>query len=278
MKDDIRSLFTEKANPRTEKLDALPTRKMLELINREDRAVPRAAAAAVPALARFVDEAARRMKTGGRLFYVGAGTSGRLGILDASECPPTFGTAPELVQGIIAGGAPAIFHAVEKAEDNERAGAEALREKMLSYKDCVVGLSASGRTPFVIGALRYAQKKGALTAGITCNPDSAVTEMCAYPLVAQVGPEVVAGSSRLKCGTAQKLILNMISTGVMVKLGKVRGNRMIDLVPKSRKLWERAKGLVMESLRVSEKRAEALLKKGGGSARKAIEIGRNKNR
>jgi N-acetylmuramic acid 6-phosphate etherase len=273
-KNEIASLYTEKPNPRSRHLDSLPTKEILILMNQEDALVPKAVKSIIPLLSCFVEEAVKRMQLGGRLFYVGAGTSGRLGILDAAECPPTFGTKPTLVQGILAGGRKAIFHAVEKAEDNKEAGADVLKKKKLSSKDCVVGLSASGRTPFVLGALQYAQKQNALTAGITCNPKAQLVSICQYPLVANVGPEIIAGSTRLKCGTAQKLILNMISTSIMVKLGKVKGNRMIDLIPKSQKLWERAKHLVMQELHIGEKKAEALLKESRGSARKAIELGK----
>jgi len=270
MKEKIRDLWTERSNPHTERLGESSTLEVLSLINQEDVDVPFAVTLVLESLARFVDEAALRLKSGGRLFYVGAGTSGRLGILDASECPPTFGTDPELVQGIIAGGDPAVFKAIEGAEDKEEEGALVLERKKLSAKDCVVGLSASGRTPFVLGALKYAKKQKALTAGVTCNPDATLTKCSEFIFPLDVGPEVIAGSSRLKCGTAQKMILNMISTAVMIRLGKVKGNKMVDLIPKSEKLWERAIGLVMDELRVSEKEAERLLKESGGSVRQAL--------
>jgi len=271
MKEKIRSLWTERSNPRSERLDEASTLEILSLMNHEDVDVPFAVTLVLESLAHFVDGASLRLKAGGRLFYVGAGTSGRLGILDASECPPTFGTEPELVQGIIAGGNPAVFKAVEGAEDKESEGAKALIRKKLSKKDCVVGLSASGRTPFVLGALKYAKKKKALTAFVTCNPESTMLKSCDFGLPLDVGPEILSGSTRLKCGTGQKMILNMISTAIMIRLGRVKGNRMIDLDPKNDKLWERAKGLVMEALAVTEKTAEDLLKKAGGRARQAIE-------
>lgn len=277
MNESILTLLTEQPNPRTSRLDRLSCLEMLRIINQEDHRVPSAVSKILPEVARFVEAAARQLKQGGRLFYVGAGTSGRLGILDASECPPTFGTSSGMVQGIIAGGNRAVFRAVEGAEDREENGWKSLAAKKASSADCVVGLSASGRTPFVLGALRYARKHRIPSAGITCNPRSPLVKLADIPLVANVGPEVVAGSTRLKCGTAQKLLLNMISTGTMIRLGKVSGNRMIDLVPKSKKLWERAKGLVMEALGVSEKKAEALLRRAGGSARRAVALGKRVN-
>lgn len=278
MKEKIGLLATERSNPKSERLDELSTLDVLRLMNQEDQRVPRAIRPVLSKLAAFVDEGAKRLANGGRLFYVGAGTSGRLGILDASECPPTFGTNPNLVQGIMAGGQSAVFKAVEGAEDNEDAGAASLKKKKLTSKDCVVGLSASGRTPFVVGALKFARKKKAMTAAITCNPKARMLALCNVPLVPEVGPEIIAGSTRLKCGTAEKMILNMISTGILIKLGKVNGNRMIDLVPKSRKLWERAKGLVMEAVEVGEKEAQRLLHQAAGSARRAIATASKKTR
>lgn len=273
MKEKISRLHTEKSNPKSERLDTQSTIAILQLINREDQTPAKAVSKNLPTLAQLIEEIARRLKNGGRLFYAGAGTSGRLGILDASECPPTFGTDPELVQGIIAGGMSAVFKAVEGAEDHEDDGRQILKQKKCSAKDCVIGLSASGRTPFVIGALKFAREIHALTAGITCNPQAKMFLWCDFPIAADVGPEIIAGSTRLKCGTAQKMILNMISTGVMVRLGLVSGNRMVNLIPKSEKLWERAKALVMKSLDVSEKKAEVLLKQAEGNARRAIELG-----
>lgn len=275
MSEEIRKLVTERPNPKSETLDLLPAFEILRLMNEEDFQPPSAITPLLPMLARFVEEGAKRLRDGGRLFYVGAGTSGRLGVLDASECPPTFGTAPIMVQGIIAGGAKAIFKAVEGAEDKAGEGKRILEKKKLTSKDCVVGLSASGRTPFVVGALKCARKKKALTSFVTCNAGARMLGYCDFGFVLEVGPEVVSGSTRLKCGTAQKMILNMISTAIMVKLGRVSGNRMVDLVPKSKKLWERAKGLVMEEARVSEKKAESLLQQAHGSPRKAIEMYRN---
>ncbi len=273
MKEKISLLPTERSNPKTRDLDSLSTLKILQIMNQEDLKVPKAVRLILPEIAQFIDQSAQRIMQGGRLFYLGAGTSGRLGILDASECPPTFGTQVDLVQGIIAGGFQAVFQAVENAEDNEKAGESALKEVNLSKKDSVVGLSASGRTPYVIGALKYARKVKSLTAGVTCNPEARLLQFCGFHFAVDVGAEIIAGSTRLKCGTAQKLILNMISTGIMVRLGKVKGNRMIDLVPKSQKLWERAKGLVMEELGIGERRAEKLLRLSQGNPRKAVELG-----
>lgn len=276
MKEKIRVLFTERSNPKSEKLDHLGALGILRLMNAEDKKVPAAITPVLPVLAQFIEEVVGRMKIGGRLFYVGAGTSGRIGILDASECPPTFGTLPALVQGLIAGGEKALFKAVEGAEDQESEGGLSLKRKKLTSLDCVVGLSASGRTPFVIGALKVARRLKAATAVITCNPQSKMLRFAEFRLVPDVGPEIVSGSTRLKCGTAEKLLLNMISTTVMVRLGRVKGNRMVDLIPKSWKLWERAKGMVMESLNINENKAEKLLRQASGNVRKAIQLGGGK--
>jgi N-acetylmuramic acid 6-phosphate etherase len=193
------------------------------------------------------------------LFYIGAGTSGRLGVVDASECPPTFGTSPEMVQGIIAGGPVAVFRSVEGAEDDWQKGAEELRARNLRAADCVIGIAASGRTPFVLGALRYAREVGAWTGGVTVNPEAPLREWCEVFIAPVVGPEALAGSSRLKAGTAQKLVLNMISTGVMLRLGRVEGNIMSDVRPWCEKLVDRARRNVMALAGVDEAQAEAAL-------------------
>lgn len=253
-------------------LERMGTGELLRNINREDHVVAGAVERLIPALERFVDALAERMRQGGRLFYIGAGTSGRLGIVDASECPPTFGVPHGMVIGLIAGGDGAIRKAVEFAEDDREQGWKDLQEHAIGPEDTVVGIAASGGTPYVVGALEQARGAGLLTACITCNPGSPVTQVCDHPLVAVVGPEFVTGSTRMKSGTAQKLILNMISTSVMIKLGRVRGNRMVDMQLSNNKLVDRGTRMVMEGLAVDYGTANALLKR-HGSVRKAIEAG-----
>ena len=211
-------MLTESQNPKTAQIDQLDTLAMLTAINAEDQSVPNAVAAALPAIAQAVDAIAGCLQAGGRLFYIGAGTSGRLGILDASECPPTYGTPPELVQGIIAGGEHAIFDAVEFVEDDEAAGVNDLAARGLTAQDAVVGIAASGRTPYVLGALRLARETGAVTVGVSNNAPAPVLDAADIAVAVVTGPEAIAGSTRMKAGTAQKLVLNMISTGVMINL------------------------------------------------------------
>jgi len=268
---DLRALATERSNPRSRKLDRVSTRRLLEIINAEDRTVPKAVAAAIPNLTRVVDKTARRLKRGGRLFYIGAGTSGRLGCVDASEMPPTYGTPPELVQGIMAGGFEALLKSKEGAEDDGPAGIRDIRARKIGRKDVVVGLSASGRARYVREALKEARKRGAFTACITCNPNSELIACAQVPLVAETGPEVVTGSTRMKAGTAQKLLLNMLSTGTMVRLGRVQGNRMVDLQLKCEKLVERARNMVLDESGCSVSQATAALQATGGHVRKALE-------
>ncbi len=267
---DLSHLPTEAVNPRTGDLSRLPTREALQLINDEDQKVAVAVALVLDEVAQVVDAVAARIKSGGRLLYVGAGTSGRLGVVDASECPPTFGTPPEWVQGFIAGGREAMFRSQEGAEDVIENGAAVLREAGLTALDCVVGLTASGRTPYVIGALQFAREIGAFTAGVTVNPQAAMANWCDVLIAPAVGPEVIAGSTRMKSGTAQKLVLNMISTGVMLRLGRVEGNLMTDLRPLCGKLEDRARRLVMNLAGVDETAAQAALDKSGGNARVAV--------
>ncbi|HMN05210.1 MAG TPA: N-acetylmuramic acid 6-phosphate etherase [Flavobacteriales bacterium] len=263
---------TESAS-RYDHLERMGTMELLRNINNEDRTVADAVAQVLPALAVFVDALAERMRRGGRLFYLGAGTSGRLGIVDASECPPTFGVPHGLVVGLIAGGDGAIRKAVEFAEDDREQGWKDLQDHAIGGDDTVVGIAASGGTPYVVGALEAARRSGLLTACITCNPGSPVTQACDHPLVAVVGPEFVTGSTRMKSGTAQKMILNMISTSVMIKLGRVQGNRMVDMQLSNLKLVDRGTRMVMEGLGVDYDTANALLKK-HGSVRKAVAAGR----
>lgn len=251
-------------------LDQMSTEELLRGINNEDKKVAYAVEKIIPAIRAFVDACYERMKKGGRLFYIGAGTSGRLGIVDASECPPTFGIDHGIVVGLIAGGDSAIRKAVEFAEDNINQGWKDLEEYDVNEQDTVVGIAASGTTPYVIGALETANSKGILTGGISCNPGSPLEKTAQYPMTAVVGPEFVTGSTRMKSGTAQKLILNMISTSLMIKLGRVKGNKMVDMQLSNNKLVDRGIRMVQEALNVSYIEAENLIKK-YGSVRKAIE-------
>ena len=251
-------------------LDKMSTNELLTGINAEDQTVATAIEKIIPQIESFVDECYNRMKNGGRLFYIGAGTSGRLGIVDASECPPTFGVDHGLVIGIMAGGDKAMRNAVEFAEDSTNQGWNDLQEFNINENDTLVGIAASGTTPYVIGAMNEANKNNILTGGISCNPGSPVEETAQFPMTAVVGPEFVTGSTRMKSGTAQKLILNMISTSLMIKLGRVKGNRMVDMQLSNNKLVDRGAKMVQEALKISYTEAETLLKE-HGSVRKAIE-------
>lgn len=275
---NLRALATEKSNPRSARLDALSTRKLIQVINREDAGVARAVAKAIPRIAAAVDKIAARLKRGGRLFYIGAGTSGRLGCLDASEMPPTYGVPHTLVQGIIAGGPAALTRSIEGAEDDGAAGIADVRTRKIGKRDALVGLSVSGRARYVREALLEARKRGAFTAAITCNKNSALIACADVAIVAETGPEAVTGSTRMKAGTAQKMILNMLSTGAMVKLGRVMGNRMLDLQIKCEKLQERALNLVMDEAGADAASAGKALKASGGSVRKAVAILNGKRR
>lgn len=253
-------------------LERMSTADLLRNMNTEDHRVPEAIAQVVPAIGTLVDAITERMQRGGRLFYLGAGTSGRLGIVDASECPPTFGVPHGLVIGLIAGGDAAIRKAVEFAEDDRAQGWKDLQEHMIGTDDTVIGIAASGGTPYVVGALEACNAAGILTGCITCDPDSPVAKTAKHPVVVVVGPEFVTGSTRMKSGTAQKLVLNMISTSVMIKLGRVKGNRMVDMQLSNNKLIDRGTRMVMENLKVTYAVAEELLKH-YGSVRKAIDAG-----
>lgn len=263
MRDNYDLIKTEGRNPNTANIDKLSTLEMVTLINRENRRVEDAIDEVLPEIAEAVDIIAAAMERGGHLIYVGAGTSGRLGVVDASECPPTFGVDFELVRGIIAGGNGAMFKAVEGAEDSAEAGAAAIDADGITENDVVVGISASGRAPFVLGALRRAAEIGAVPIGLSCNPDSPMEALCRVSIAPFVGPEVISGSTRLKAGTAQKLVLNMLSTGAMIKTGKVRGNLMINVRPTNEKLVERATRIIMELAGVSRETAAAALEKYG---------------
>ncbi|HEK2837539.1 TPA: N-acetylmuramic acid 6-phosphate etherase [Proteus mirabilis] len=256
---DLSNLVTESRNHHSEHIDTLSTLEMLKVINNEDKKVPFAVEATLPHIARLVDKVVTAFSQGGRLIYCGAGTSGRLGILDASECPPTYGTPHDMVIGLIAGGHKVILQAVENAEDNVQLGAEDLRQLNFNAKDVLVGIAASGRTPYVIGALEYARSLGAVTGAISCNPDSPIAQRADIAITPIVGPEVVTGSSRMKAGTAQKLVLNMITTGAMIKMGKVFGNLMVDVEATNAKLIERQIRIVMQATECERATAEQAL-------------------
>jgi N-acetylmuramic acid 6-phosphate etherase len=255
-------------------LEHMSTGDLLRHMNTEDRSVPLAVEKTLPAIEALVDEIVERMRRGGRLFYIGAGTSGRLGIVDASECPPTFGVPHGLVIGIIAGGDTAIRRAVEFAEDDTRQAYLDLQEHHIGPDDTVIGIAASGTTPYVIGGLEESNAHGVLTGCITCNPGSPVATIAKHPIAVAVGPEFVTGSTRMKSGTAQKLVLNMISTSVMIKLGRVKGNRMVDMQLSNNKLIDRGTRMVMDSLKVDYTKANEMLRH-YGSVRRAIEAGHN---
>lgn len=261
---------TEQINPHTIEIDQLPTLDALRIINAEDKKVAEAVETVLPAVARAVDGIVARLSNGGRLFYVGTGTSGRLGVLDAAECPPTFGVAPDLVQGVIAGGYDACYKAVEASEDDRAAGAQDLQARGLTANDAVVGIAASGRTPYTIGAVEYARDLGALTVCITCNENTQLAAAVEVPIEPIVGPEVIAGSTRLKSGTAQKLVLNMLSTLTLVRLGYVTGNRMTNLKTSNTKLRERALGIVMAECQLDEATARGVLEDAAWDLRVAI--------
>lgn len=258
---NLNKLVTESRNKNTKNIDKLTTVEMLKLINNEDKSVPLAVEKEIYNIAKAIDIIAESVQNGGRLIYCGAGTSGRLGVLDASECPPTYGVDSNLVQALIAGGKEAMFNAIEGAEDSKELCAEELKSIKFSSKDVLVGIAASGRTPYVIGGLEYAKSIQAKTISLTCNPDSEISKIADIAISPVVGPEVVTGSTRMKAGTAQKLVLNMISTGVMIKIGKVFGNLMVDVKASNEKLIERAKRIVVEATGVSKDEASRVLEK-----------------
>ncbi|HEU5101755.1 MAG TPA: N-acetylmuramic acid 6-phosphate etherase [Roseiflexaceae bacterium] len=263
-------MLTEARNPATAQIDLLPTIELVRLINVEDARVPAAVAAEIPSIAEAIDRIAARMRAGGRLIYAGAGTSGRLGVQDAAECRPTFGTPAGLVVALIAGGPPALTEAVEGAEDDADAGASAVAALQAGANDSLVAVAASGATPYPLGALTEARKRGALTVSLACNRPSQLEQAADIGIAPLVGPEVIAGSTRLKAGTAQKLVLNMISTGVMIRLGKTFGDLMIDLQPTNRKLRRRASRIVEEICGISAAEAEQVLVASGGDVKVAI--------
>jgi len=263
-------LITEQRNPRTIDIDRYSTLEVVKLINAEDKLVAEAVERELPAIAAAVDKIAARVRRGGRLFYIGSGTSGRLGVLDASECPPTYGVSPELVQAIIAGGYDACYRAVEASEDSPEQGALDIQARGFTEKDTLVGIAASGRTPYTIGAIEEAKRLGALTIAITCNPESPITRAADISIVPVVGPEVIAGSTRMKAGTAQKMVLNLLSTTLMIKLGLVYSNLMSNLQLKNEKLRRRAVRILVSEFGMEQQAAETLLEDSGLDLKAAI--------
>lgn len=262
--------ITEQENPKTANIDQASTLEALRLINDEDKLVAAAVEKVLPDVANAVDEIVKRLQEGGRLFYVGTGTSGRLGVLDASEVPPTYGVSYELVQGIIAGGYDALYKATESSEDNMEQGVKDLKARGVNEKDAVIGIAASGRTPYTIGAVEYARSIGSFTACIVCNPESEITKAVDVAIVPVVGPEAITGSTRMKAGTAQKLVLNMISTAAMIRLGYVKGNRMTNMKPANEKLRDRSVRILIAETHLEESAAEKLMSEAGGDLRVAI--------
>ncbi len=270
----LEKLLTEQPNPASASIDSLPTGEALRIINAEDRKVAEAVEREIPQIARAVDAIVAAFERGGRLFYLGAGTSGRLGVLDASECPPTFSVPPEMVQGIMAGGEAALSRATETTEDDPAIGVRDLQARGFAERDVLVGITASGRTPYVLGAIAEAKRLGAVTVGISCTPDSELSRAVDIPIAPITGPEIVAGSTRMKAGTAQKLVLNMLSTGSFVRLGYVYGNLMVNVQPKNTKLVDRARRIIAQAAGVSYERAGELLTASGRSVRLAILMGK----
>ncbi|MBK0091707.1 N-acetylmuramic acid 6-phosphate etherase [Erwinia sp. S59] len=273
MQIDLSQMITEGRNPASQNIDELSTEAMLRVINDEDKKVALAVEAIVPQIAQVVDAITAAFSKGGRLIYCGAGTSGRLGILDASECPPTFGTPRSQVVGLIAGGHTAILQAVENAEDNVEQGAQDLKDIDFNANDVLVGIAASGRTPYVLGALAYAKQQGAFSAALTCNPNSPMSQAADVALTPVVGPEVVTGSSRMKAGTAQKLVLNMLTTGAMIRSGKVYGNLMVDVEATNQKLVQRQINIVKQATDCDEATAQQALNACHGHCKTAIVMG-----
>ncbi len=264
------TLTTEQDNPNSHEIDKLPTSEIVRLINAEDAKVAAAVQLTLPQIARAIDAIVQTIAAGGRLFYVGAGTSGRLGVLDAVECVPTFSTAPDLVQGIIAGGDKALTQSIEGAEDKPEDAKRDLSERGVTEADIICGIAASGRTPYVIGALQHGRALGARTIAIACNPESAIGALADISIGVDVGPEVISGSTRMKAGSAQKMILNMLSTGTMIRLGKVYGNLMVDVKVTNQKLAGRARRLVQRLTGVDEARATELLGQANNEVKAAV--------
>ncbi|RKN85594.1 N-acetylmuramic acid 6-phosphate etherase [Paenibacillus ginsengarvi] len=270
MSNLLNQLTTEQMNERTKHIDRLPTEEIVKLINNEDRLIAEALTALTPQIAASADLIIRSFQNGGRLFYVGAGTSGRLGILDASECPPTFGTNPAMVQGLIAGGFRAVKDAVEGAEDNAELGASDMDEHQIGQNDTVVGIATSGRTPYVLGAMKRAKTLGASVVGLCNNHNTPMVGIADLMIEAVVGPEVILGSTRMKAGTAQKLVLNMLTTTAMIRIGKVYGNLMVDLQPTNEKLVYRAKRIIRMATGASQEQVDEAYLLAGGHVKTAI--------
>lgn len=266
----LTQLITEQRNPESQSVDLMSPLEIVTLMNNQDKQVPQAIEKCLPQIAQAVEKIVTSFRNGGRLVYIGAGTSGRLGVLDASECPPTFGVSPEMVKGIIAGGERALRHPIEGAEDNKQAGVEDLQAIHFSQKDVLVGIAASGRTPYVIGALEYAKSLGATTVSIASNPNSAMSKMVDIVIDTVVGAEVLTGSSRLKSGTAQKLVLNMLTTASMILIGKCYQNLMVDVKASNQKLVARAIRIVMQATDCEKAEAEAALAQANNNAKLAI--------
>ena len=263
-------LLTEQPHHHSQGLDSLSLAQILRTLNSADAEVPTAVAQEMPRIAAAVEAIAKALERGGHLVYLGAGSSGRLGVLDAAECPPTFGVSPDLVRGIMAGGERALSRSSEISEDDPDAGARDLLASGFGSGDVLVGIAASGRTPYVLGAVAQARALGAITCGISCTPDSELSRAVDYPIEPKPGPEVLAGSTRMRAGTATKLVLNMISTAVMIRLGHVYGNWMVNVQPTNQKLTERARRIIRQATGVSAERAAELLEAGGNSVRTAI--------
>jgi N-acetylmuramic acid 6-phosphate etherase len=270
----LETLLTEQANPASQGIDTLPTEAILRVINDEDAKIAGAVAREIPRIASALETIVAALERGGRLFYIGAGTSGRLGVLDASECPPTFNVSPDTVQGIIAGGERALAHATEASEDDPESGVRDLRERGFGAGDVLIGIAASGRTPYVLGAIDEARQVGAATVGISCTHNSELSRRVDFPIEPLTGPEVIAGSTRMKAGTATKLVLNMLSTGAMIRLGHVYGNLMVNVQPKNEKLRARARHIIEQATGVGTDRAAELFELAGHSVKTAIVIGR----
>jgi N-acetylmuramic acid 6-phosphate etherase len=268
---DLAALSTEQANPASRHIDRLPTEEMLRVMSGEDQKVAAAVAIEIPHIAIAVDAIVEAFRRGGRLFYMGAGTSGRLGVLDASECPPTFNVPPDMVQGIIAGGQAALSRATETTEDDPAIGVRDLEARGFTANDVLCGIAASGRTPYVLGAIEEANHLGALTIGISCTPNSALAGLAKIAITPLTGPEVIAGSTRLKAGTATKLVLNMLTTGAFIRMGYVRGNLMVNVQPKNSKLLDRSKRIIAEATGASCEDAGRMLAEAGNNVRRAID-------
>lgn len=271
--EHLGSLGTELRNPESQSIDRASTVEMLGIINQQDQLVAAAVRDVLPVLGEFLDRLVERVRSGGRLFYIGAGTSGRLGVLDASECPPTFGVSPELVQGIIAGGESALSRATEASEDDPASGARDIAARGFLPEDTLVGIAASGRTPYVRGAIATARSMGALTAVVVCVKDSALAGEADFAMEVPVGPEVVTGSTRMKAGTATKMVLNMISTGLMIRLGYTYGNLMVNVQPKNVKLRDRAQRIVADATGLSTEDSAHILDGAQGNVKIAIVMG-----